>query len=133
MAAIARASWRCAWRERATPRSRRPAAASSRRWRPPPPRATRSLAPPAPAPRRRGLDVKRPADQLSGGGGAALAAQFDPPSADPPEQASEGGIKAMGNAKGVAVTLPGAFYYLRKSKKPPIDALRRNKVPMAGH
>lgn len=83
------------------------------------------------AARRHGLDVKLHADQLSDGGGAALAAEFDALSADHLEHASEAGIKAMANAKCVAVILPGAFYYLRETKKPPIDALRRNKVPMA--
>jgi len=83
------------------------------------------------AARRHGLDVKLHADQLSDGGGAALAAEFYALSADHLEHASEAGIKAMANAKCVAVILPGAFYYLRETKKPPIDALRRNKVPMA--
>jgi len=54
------------------------------------------------AARRHGLDVKLHADQLSDGGGAALAAEFDALSADHLEHASEAGIKAMANAKCVA-------------------------------
>jgi len=83
------------------------------------------------AARAHGLDVKLHADQLSDGGGAALAAQFDALSADHLEHASAAGIKAMAEAGCVAVILPGAFYYLRETKKPPIDSLRHNRVRMA--
>ena len=83
------------------------------------------------AARRHGLDVKLHADQLNDGGGAGLAAEFDALSADHLEYASEAGVKALARAGCVAVILPGAFYYLRETRPPPIDALRRHKVPMA--
>jgi imidazolonepropionase len=80
---------------------------------------------------RLGLKVKLHADQLSDGGGAALAARFQALSADHLEHTSEAGIAAMASAGTVAVLLPGAFYFLRETKLPPIDALRRAGVPIA--
>jgi imidazolonepropionase len=71
------------------------------------------------------------ADQLSDGGGAALAAQTRAQSADHLEYASEDGLGAMADAGTVAVLLPGAFYALRESRRPPIDACRRLGVRMA--
>ena len=52
-------------------------------------------------------------------------------SADHIEYASESGIAAMGKAGTVAVLLPGAYYFLRETQKPPVDKLRAAKVPMA--
>jgi imidazolonepropionase len=78
-----------------------------------------------------GLPVKLHADQLSDGGGAALAARFGALSADHLEYTSEESAAAMAAAGTVAVLLPGAFYFLRETKKPPIDAFRRHGVPMA--
>jgi imidazolonepropionase len=78
-----------------------------------------------------GLPVKLHADQLSDGGGAALAAEFGALSADHIEYADEAGIAAMARAGTVAVLLPGAFYNLRETRLPPIDALRSHGVPMA--
>jgi imidazolonepropionase len=83
------------------------------------------------AARRLGLKVKLHADQLSDGGGAALAARFEALSADHLEHTSEAGIAAMAKAGTVAVLLPGAFYFLRETKLPPIDGLRRAGVPIA--
>ncbi len=83
------------------------------------------------AARRLGLKVKLHADQLSDGGGAALAARFDALSADHLEHTSEAGIAEMAKAGTVAVLLPGAFYFLRETKLPPIDGLRRAAVPIA--
>ncbi|MEP7067994.1 MAG: amidohydrolase family protein, partial [Usitatibacter sp.] len=80
---------------------------------------------------RHGIAVKLHADQLSDSGGAALAAQFHALSADHLEHASEAGIAALAKAGTVAVLLPGAFYFLRETKLPPIEALRRHGVPMA--
>ncbi len=80
---------------------------------------------------RHGLPVKLHADQLSDLGGAALAAKFGALSADHLEFASEEGVAAMARAGTVAVLLPGAFYFLRETKLPPIEALRRHKVPIA--
>ncbi|MBM3510231.1 MAG: imidazolonepropionase [Alphaproteobacteria bacterium] len=78
-----------------------------------------------------GLPVKLHADQLSDGGGAATAAAFDGLSADHLEYTSDAGVAAMAAAGTVAVLLPGAFYFLRETKLPPIAALRRAGVPMA--
>jgi imidazolonepropionase len=78
-----------------------------------------------------GLRVKLHAEQLSNLNGAGLAAEFGALSADHLEHADEAGIGAMARAGMVAVLLPGAFYALRETKKPPVDLLRRHGVPMA--
>jgi imidazolonepropionase len=78
-----------------------------------------------------GLPVKLHADQLSDSGGAALAAQYKGLSADHVEYANEFGIAAMRREGTVAVLLPGAFYFLRQTKLPPVEALRKQAVPIA--
>ena len=78
-----------------------------------------------------GLPVKLHADQLSDGGGAALAARFGALSADHVEWTSPAGIRAMAEAGTVAVLLPGAFLTLRETRLPPIDGFRAAGVPMA--
>lgn len=78
-----------------------------------------------------GLAVKLHADQLSDGQGGALAANHQALSADHLEFVSEESVRAMAAAGTVAVLLPGAFYFLRETKKPPIDLFRQYKVPMA--
>jgi len=78
-----------------------------------------------------GLPVKLHAEQLSDLGGAALAASYNALSADHLEYVSEQSVKAMARAGTVAVLLPGAFYFLRETKKPPIDLFKRHGVPMA--
>jgi imidazolonepropionase len=78
-----------------------------------------------------GLPVKLHAEQLSNLEGAALVAEFGGLSADHLEHLSEDGVSAMASAGTVAVLLPGAFYALRETRLPPIDALRRHGVPMA--
>lgn len=78
-----------------------------------------------------GLPVKLHADQLSDGGGAALAAGFDALSADHLEYTSASGVAAMGRSGTTAVLLPGAFLTLNETQPPPIDELRRNGVPIA--
>jgi imidazolonepropionase len=78
-----------------------------------------------------GLRVKLHAEQLSNLRGAALAADYEALSADHLEHADEEGVAAMARAGMVAVLLPGAFYALRETRKPPVDLLRRHKVPMA--
>lgn len=83
------------------------------------------------AAKNHGLRVKVHAEQLSDASGAALAAEFDALSADHLEHLSERSVMKMAAAGTVAVLLPGAFYFLRESKVPPIDSLRHNKVPMA--
>lgn len=83
------------------------------------------------AARKLGLPVKLHAEQLSDQGGAALTAQYQGLSADHLEYLSEAGIAAMHEHGTVAVLLPGAFYYLRETKMPPIAALREAGVPIA--
>jgi imidazolonepropionase len=78
-----------------------------------------------------GLPVKLHADQLSDLGGAALAARFGALSADHLEYTNEAGVRAMAAAGTVAVLLPGAFYFLRETKLPPLQLLRDHRVPIA--
>jgi imidazolonepropionase len=78
-----------------------------------------------------GLPVKLHADQLSDGGGAALAARYGALSADHVEHSSEAGVRAMAEAGVVAVLLPGAFLMLRETTPPPIDLFRRHGAAMA--
>lgn len=78
-----------------------------------------------------GLPVKLHAEQLSDQGGAALAAEYGALSAEHLEFVGEDGIAAMAGAGTVAVILPGAFYFLGETRKPPIEAFRRAGVPMA--
>ncbi|MES1157422.1 MAG: imidazolonepropionase [Alphaproteobacteria bacterium] len=78
-----------------------------------------------------GLPVKLHAEQLSNQHGAALAAQYEALSADHLEWLDEEGIAEMAVAGTIAVLLPGAFYVLRESRLPPIEALRAAGVPMA--
>ena len=78
-----------------------------------------------------GLPVRLHADQLSDTGGAALAASFSALSADHLEYTSEDGVSAMAAAGTVAVLLPGAFYYLSETHRPPVDVFRNAGVPMA--
>lgn len=83
------------------------------------------------AARSHDLPVKLHADQLSDLGGAALAARFNALSADHLEYANEAGVKAMAQSGTVAVVLPGAFYFIRETRKPPIDLFRQHGVPIA--
>jgi len=78
-----------------------------------------------------GLPVKLHAEQLSDQGGAALAAEFGALSCDHLEWVSEAAIAAMAEAGSVAVLLPAAFYFLRETQVPPVQALRRAGVPIA--
>ena len=78
-----------------------------------------------------GLPVKLHAEQLSDCGGAALAASYGALSCDHLEWLSADGVRAMAAAGTVAVLLPGAFYFLRETKLPPVQALRDAGVPIA--
>lgn len=78
-----------------------------------------------------GLRVRLHAEQLSNQHGAALAAKYHALSADHLEHLDEAGAKAMAAAGTVAVLLPGAFYALQEKKKPPVDLLRKHKIPIA--
>ncbi len=83
------------------------------------------------AARAYGLPVKLHAEQLSNLHGAALAAKFGALSADHLEYLDEGGVQAMARAGTVATLLPGAFYFVRETKLPPMELLRAAGVPMA--
>src|SRR5262245_6357955 len=78
-----------------------------------------------------GLPVRLHADQLSNLHGARLAAMHGALSADHLEYTDEDGVAAMAQAGTVAVLLPGAFYMLRERQLPPVEALRRHRVPIA--
>ena len=83
------------------------------------------------AARAHGLPVKLHAEQLTNQHGAALTARYHGLSADHLEHLDDEGIAAMAEAGTVAVLLPGAFYFLKDTKLPPIQALRDAGVPMA--
>lgn len=83
------------------------------------------------AARAAGLHVKLHADQLSNLHGAALAARFEALSADHLEFTDADGVLALAAAGTVAVLLPGAYYFLRERHQPPVDLLRRYRVPIA--
>lgn len=79
----------------------------------------------------RGLPLRLHAEQLSNCGGAAMAAGMGALSCDHLEYLDDAGVEAMAAAGTVAVLVPGAFYYLRETQEPPVDALRSAKVPIA--
>lgn len=78
-----------------------------------------------------GLPVKGHVEQLSDLGGARLAARYRALSVDHLEYLSGEDVGAIADAGTVAVLLPGAFYYLRETRLPPVAALREQGVPMA--
>jgi imidazolonepropionase len=77
------------------------------------------------------LPVKLHAEQLSDQHGAALAAEYHALSCDHLEHLNDGGVQAMAAAGTLAVLLPGAFYFLRETRLPPVTMLRAAGVPMA--
>lgn len=83
------------------------------------------------AARALGLACTLHAEQLSWSGGAALAARHGAASADHLEFATEADAAAMAAAGTVAVLLPGAYYVLRETQRPPVAAFRAHGVPMA--
>lgn len=83
------------------------------------------------AARAQGLPVKLHAEQLSNQQGAGLAARYGALSADHLEYLDPEGVTAMAKAGTVATLLPGAYYFTRETKLPPIDALRAAGVPIA--
>ena len=78
-----------------------------------------------------GLPVKLHAEQLSNLHGATLAAEFGALSADHLEHLDMAGVAAMAKAGVVATLLPGAYYFVRETKLPPIEDLRGAGVPIA--
>ena len=83
------------------------------------------------AAQRHGLPVKGHMEQLSNLGGSQLAARFNALSVDHIEYLDQSGVDAIAKSGAVAVLLPGAFYFLRETQKPPVAALRVAGVPMA--
>lgn len=81
--------------------------------------------------KKHGLPVKLHAEQMSDSSGAGLVADAGGLSADHLEYLSDAGIAAMAKSGTVAVLLPGAFYFLREDKLPPIEGLRAANVPIA--
>jgi len=75
--------------------------------------------------------VKLHAEQLSDQGGAELAARHCALSADHLEYVSEAGVKALAESGSVAVLLPGAFYFLRETRVPPLELFYHYDVPVA--
>ena len=80
---------------------------------------------------KHGLPVKLHAEQLSDLKGARLAAEYGAVSADHLEYIEEDGVTAMAESGTVANLLPGAFYFLRETKLPPLDLFRKHDVPVA--
>ncbi|WP_150139000.1 imidazolonepropionase [Candidatus Enterovibrio escicola] len=83
------------------------------------------------AAKKYGLPVKLHAEQMSNLGGSEMAAEFNALSVDHIEYLDDAGVKAIKESGTVAVVLPGAFYFLRETKQPPFDLLRKHQVPMA--
>ena len=81
--------------------------------------------------RELGLPVKGHMEQLSNLGGSRLAAAHGALSADHLEYLDDDGIAALKGVGTSAVLLPGAFYFLRETQRPPVEGLRRASVPMA--
>ena len=81
--------------------------------------------------KRLGLPLKLHAEQLSDQSGAALAASFNALSCDHLEYVSAAGMDAMAAAGTIAVLLPGAYYFLRETRLPPVVALREKGVSIA--
>ncbi len=78
-----------------------------------------------------GLPVKLHAEQLSDSGGCELAVSYQALSVDHLEYLSGKGIQALSTCETVATLLPGAFYYLRETKRPPINELKQAGIPIA--
>ena len=78
-----------------------------------------------------GIPIKGHTEQLSLLGGSALVARYQGWSADHVEYLDEAGVVAMAQHGTVANLLPGAFYFLRETQKPPIALFRKHGVPMA--
>ena len=78
-----------------------------------------------------GIPVKGHVEQLSSLGGAELVSRYKGLSADHIEYLTPEGVAAMSRSGTVAVLLPGAFYFLNETRRPPVELLREYQVPMA--
>ncbi|MBD2811859.1 imidazolonepropionase [Xenorhabdus sp. Vera] len=81
--------------------------------------------------KRLNIPVKGHVEQLSNLGGSELVAEYQGWSVDHIEYLDEKGIEAISRSGTAAVLLPGAFYFLRETKRPPIALLRQYGIPMA--
>ena len=81
--------------------------------------------------RKLGLRLRAHTDQLSNMGATSRAAELGALSCDHLEYMDEADAAVMGKNGTVAVLLPAAFYFLKAARKPPIDLLRKHKVPLA--
>ncbi|WP_204318781.1 imidazolonepropionase [Pseudooceanicola aestuarii] len=81
--------------------------------------------------RQLGLPVKLHTEQLTRSGGSVMAARFGALSVDHMEYAEAEDIAAIARSGSVAVILPGAFYMLGETRKPPVAGFRAAGVPMA--
>lgn len=81
--------------------------------------------------RKLGLQLRAHSDQLSNMGATTLAAESGALSCDHLEYSDETDVAAMAMHGTVAVLLPAAFYFLRETRKPPVELLRKYRVPMA--
>jgi len=80
---------------------------------------------------RLGLGCRVHAEQFSNLGASELAAAMGAWSCDHLEHTSAAGAQAMGRSGTTAVLLPGAFYFLRETRKPPVQQFRESGVAMA--
>ncbi|MGD8109327.1 imidazolonepropionase [Vibrio sp. TRT 17S01] len=78
-----------------------------------------------------GLNIKGHTEQLSNLGGSELTAKYGGLSVDHIEYLDNKGVQALSNSNTVATLLPGAFYFLKETQLPPIDALREHNIPIA--
>ncbi|MGE5624730.1 MAG: imidazolonepropionase [Bacillota bacterium] len=78
-----------------------------------------------------GLKLRAHTDQLSNLRGTRLAAELGALSCDHLEYSEELDVQAMAEHGTVAVLLPAAFYFLKETRKPPVDLFRKHRVPMA--
>jgi imidazolonepropionase len=83
------------------------------------------------AAQKAGLGIKAHAEQLSNSHASALAASYKAWSVDHLEYLDEAGVAALQKSGTVATLLPGAFYFLGETQKPPVELLRKYRVPMA--
>jgi imidazolonepropionase len=78
-----------------------------------------------------GVGVKAHVEQLTSTDGTAVVVDLGGLSVDHLEYISDESIAKLANSKTVAVVLPGAYYFLREKKAPPVDKLIKNKIPIA--
>ncbi len=83
------------------------------------------------AARNHGLGIKGHMEQLSNLGGSKLAAEFNAWSVDHIEYLDVDAIAALQQSATVATLLPGAFYFLGETQKPPVQALLDAGIPLA--